>query len=209
MRLCVCYKGTIQRPTRPGQGNTTAVSLGGHYKTLSVPRNPPFIGPCKQLGRICLALLLEREGAARPRQGWGQHGLPTPRFLRCLGGEHGAGKASNSLKKKKFSRALLSARLFISERPKGSKNTTQQGCQVLGFSAAAAQLTSPGNLFLPSADCWKAGIQDCGKERRAKSRNLRSAPSEDSPYHRTPQSPRMLRATIHKSRTKQGTSQPV
>lgn len=100
MHLCVCYKGTIQRPTLPGQGNTTAVSLGGHYKTLSVPRNPPFTGPCKQLGRICLALLLEWEGTTRLRQGWGQHGLPTPRFLPCSGGEHGAGKTSNSLKKK-------------------------------------------------------------------------------------------------------------
>lgn len=86
MRLCVCYKDTIQRPTLPGQGNTTAVSLRGHYKTLSVPRNPPFMGSCKQLGRTCLALLLEQEGAARLRWGWGQHRLPTPRFLPCSEG---------------------------------------------------------------------------------------------------------------------------
>lgn len=77
------------------------------------------------------SLIVGQAGTARPRQGWGHRGLPTPCSVPWLGGEYGAGKASNSLKKK-FGWALLSAPLFISERPKGSKNTTEQGCQVLG-----------------------------------------------------------------------------
>lgn len=136
MRLCAGYKDTIQRPTLPGQGNTTAVSLGGHYKTLSVPRNPPFISPCKQLGRICLALLLEREGAVRPRQGWGQHGLPTPCFIPCPGGEHRAGKASNSLKKKVWSGSSFSA-TFYKQKAKGKQKYHKAG------------MPSAGGLVLP------------------------------------------------------------
>jgi len=136
MRLCVCYKGTIQRPTLPGQGNTTAVSLGGHYRTLSVPRNPPFIGPCKQLGRICLALLLEREGTARPRQGWGQHGLPTPRFLPRSGRKHRAGKASNGFKKKVESGSSVSV-TFYKRKAKGKQKYHTVG------------MPSAGGLVLP------------------------------------------------------------
>lgn len=176
MRLCVCYKGTIQRPTLPGQGNTTAVSLGGHYKTLSVPRNPPFIGPCEQLGRICLALLLEGEGAARPRRGWGQHGLPTPRFLPCSGRRARGRKSLKQLKtekkKIKSSAGLFFQRdfFFCKRKAKGKQKYHTAGMPSAGglsaAAAAAAQLTSPGNLFLPSADCWKAGTQERGKERR-------------------------------------------
>lgn len=75
---------------------------------------------------------------------------------------------------------------------------------MLGFSAATAQLTSPDNLFLPSADCWKAGIRENGKERQPQVGSFAGFS-----YRGIPQSPQMLRATTRKSRTKQGTSQPV
>lgn len=110
---CSHYKGTIQIPAGPGQGNTAAASLEVTAED-ELPKKPSFHGARCRLRRVCAAALSRRGPRAAL---WRGH----------MGVSVGQEKP-HVAPKRSSGRAPPSQRLSVSKRPKGSENTKGQGC---------------------------------------------------------------------------------